>query len=80
MPNMFRKEDLPEEQLSLCNGIAECRTALLKARAGKLDGNFIEGMACVGGCVRGNGTMVNKKNTPLHVQKYMDESVKQTIK
>lgn len=64
----------------VCNGIKECRTALLKARAGVLDGNFIEGMACEGGCVRGNGTMVNKKNTPLHLKKYMEDAVKTTLK
>lgn len=64
----------------ICNGIAECKAALLKAKAGKLDGNFIEGMACEGGCVRGNGTLLNKRNTPMHVQKYMDEAVKRTLK
>lgn len=63
----------------VCNGIAECRAALLKARAGKLEGNFIEGMACIGGCVRGNGTLVNKKNTPLHMKNYMENAPKDTL-
>ena len=38
-----------------CNGIEECRVALLKLSKGLDVGNFIEGMACVGGCVGGAG-------------------------
>lgn len=38
-----------------CNGIEECRVALLKLTKGLDVGNFIEGMACVGGCVGGAG-------------------------
>ncbi len=64
----------------VCNGIAECKAALLKAKAGKLDANFIEGMACVGGCAGGNGTLINKKNTPGVMKKYMESSTKKTMK
>ena len=53
---------------------------MLKAKAGRLDGNFIEGMICAGGCVRGNGTMVNKKNTPLHLKQYCEASARKTLK
>ncbi len=35
------------------NGAAECRKALLLMKAGKLPEDFIEGMACEGGCVGG---------------------------
>ena len=35
------------------NGAAECKKALLLLKAGKLPEDFIEGMACVGGCVGG---------------------------
>ncbi|HOF68980.1 MAG TPA: 4Fe-4S dicluster domain-containing protein, partial [Ruminococcus sp.] len=34
-----------------CDGIEECRTALLKKSKNVLNGNFIEGMACKGGCI-----------------------------
>lgn len=64
----------------VCNGIAECKAALMKAKVGKLDGNFIEGMACPGGCVGGNGTLINKKNTPMHMKEYQEESMKKTLK
>ena len=41
-----------------CSGIEACEVALLKAKRGVLDGNFIEGMACDGGCVQGAGCLV----------------------
>ena len=64
----------------VANGVNECRAALMRAKAGKLNGNFIEGMICEGGCIKGNGTLVNKKNTDLHIDDYMSSSKKQTLK
>ncbi len=64
----------------IANGVAECRAALLRAKAGKLNGNFIEGMICEGGCIKGNGTLVNKKNTDLHIDDYCSSAIKQTLK
>ena len=64
----------------ICNGVAECRSALMRAKAGKLNGNFIEGMICEGGCIKGNGTLMNKKNSDLHIDDYCSSAVKQTLK
>ena len=36
-----------------CSGGAECKKALLLMKVGKLPADFIEGMACEGGCVGG---------------------------
>lgn len=36
-----------------CNGAAECKKALLLLKMGRLPEDFVEGMACVGGCVGG---------------------------
>ena len=44
-----------------CNGMEECRVALLKLSKGLDVGNFIEGMACVGGCVGGAGCINSAK-------------------
>ncbi len=52
-----------------CNGIEECRVALLKASKGVLDANFIEGMACVGGCVGGAGNLTHGDKNRLDVAK-----------
>jgi [FeFe] hydrogenase (group B1/B3) len=39
--------------VEVCNGAAECKKALLMMKNGKLKADFIEGMACEGGCVGG---------------------------
>ncbi len=43
-----------------CNGAAECKKALMQLKAGKLPEDFIEGMACMGGCVNGPGTTIGE--------------------
>lgn len=55
------------------NGLEECRRFLLLASAGKLPGNFLEGMACEGGCIGGPATLVSKKQARLAVEKYKSE-------
>ena len=42
-----------------CSGILECKAALLKLSKGVLKENFIEGMACDGGCVNGAGCLTH---------------------
>lgn len=41
----------------VCNGIEECHVALMKKKKGLLTANFIEGMACSGGCIGGAGCL-----------------------
>ena len=52
-----------------CDGIEECKLALLKKRKNVLDANFIEGMACVGGCVGGAGCLTHSEKNKLEVDK-----------
>lgn len=40
------------------SGAAEIKKAMTMAKVGRLDGNFIEGMMCDGGCINGAGTVV----------------------
>ncbi len=56
------KERNVDIDVSVCkaNGALECKKALMMLRAGKLPEDFIEGMACVGGCVNGPA-MINKE-------------------
>lgn len=42
-----------------CSGIDQCRIALLKLSKGVLKENFIEGMACEGGCINGAGCLTH---------------------
>ena len=41
----------------VCNGISECHAALLRKSKNALSANFIEGMACEGGCMGGAGCL-----------------------
>lgn len=54
----------------VCDGIAECRSALMRADKGLLKNNFIEGMACSGGCVGGAGCLTHSERNKLDVDKY----------
>ena len=51
------------------NGAAECKKALLLLKAGKLPEDFIEGMACEGGCVGGPSSF----NDQISTKKFRDE-------
>ena len=42
-----------DAKVCVANGAAECKKALLLMKVGKLPEDFIEGMACEGGCVGG---------------------------
>ena len=64
---------------AICNGIEECRAALLKARKGILNKNFIEGMACIGGCVSGAGCINHYEKNAGEVNKHASESSKKTL-
>lgn len=63
-----------------CSGIEECRIALLKASKGLLKENFIEGMACEGGCVGGAGCLTHQVSNARAVDRYGDDAGERTIK
>ena len=56
--------------------LAECKKMLALAKAGKLKGCMIEGMACPGGCVAGAGTLQPINKSSALVKKYATESDK----
>ena len=62
-----------------CDGIEACRMALLKLNKGILDGNFIEGMACIGGCIGGAGCLTHGEKNKAEVDKYGREALEKTI-
>ena len=62
-----------------CDGIEACRMALLKLNKGILDGNFIEGMACIGGCIGGAGCLTHGEKNKAEVDKYGREAFEKTI-
>lgn len=62
-----------------CDGIEQCRIALLQKKAGKLQANFIEGMACVGGCIGGAGCLTHGEKDKAEVDRYGREAFEKTI-
>lgn len=68
-----------EVRPAVCDGIEACRMALLKKSKGALDANFIEGMACVGGCIGGAGCLTHGEKNKTAVDKYGNESTKTSI-
>lgn len=79
------KQALNEQQIDfafkpvVCDGIEECKKALLKASKNMLDGNFIEGMACVDGCINGAGCLTHGPKNKADVDKYGKQAYEKTI-
>lgn len=80
------KEGLKEQGLEdfelkpcACDGIEACRVALIKKSKALLDANFIEGMACVGGCIGGAGCLTHGEKNKMEVDKYGMEAYEKTI-
>lgn len=62
-----------------CDGIEACKMALLRKSKNALDANFIEGMACVGGCIGGAGCLTHGEKNKAEVDKYGREALEKTI-
>ena len=69
--NVIKKMDPDREvKVMAAQGLADCRKMLMMAKAGKLDGYLLEGMACPGGCVAGAGTLANPAKAAAALNKY----------
>lgn len=66
-------------QAVVCDGIEESRMALLKKNKNILKANFVEGMACVGGCIGGAGCLTHGPKNKTEVDKYGKEASDKTI-
>lgn len=78
---VIKEKDLDfEVKAEACDGIEACKAALLKAKFGKLDKNFIEGMACVGGCVGGAASLNHEPKSRMKVDKYGKDSDKENVR
>ena len=62
-----------------CDGIEQCRAALFRASKNVLPNNFIEGMACVGGCIGGAGCLTHGEKDKTEVDKYGQEALEKRI-
>ncbi|MBQ4252701.1 MAG: 4Fe-4S dicluster domain-containing protein [Erysipelotrichaceae bacterium] len=64
----------------ICSGLDECKIAMLKKRRNILQANFVEGMACKGGCIYGAGVLNKFDVKKANVDKYAGRSPYETIK
>lgn len=64
----------------VCDGIEKCKTALLRANKGVLPNNFIEGMACSGGCIGGAACLSHGDADRKQIDEYSKEAVAKEIK
>ena len=75
---MEGQEDFKLEAIS-CNGLAECNAALLRKSKGVLKENFIEGMACDGGCIGGPACLSHSARNRVQFTKYEKQESERTI-
>lgn len=77
----YMKEKDYEVDASVCkaSGASECKKALILLKAGKLPEDFVEGMACVGGCVGGPSAyrdqLAFKKDRDALIEKADDRKI-----
>lgn len=62
-----------------CDGIEACKIALLKKTKNVLNANFIEGMACIGGCIGGAGCLSHGEKNKAEVDKYGMSAIEKSI-
>jgi len=62
-----------------CSGLAQCKVALMQAKTGHPAGNFIEGMACVNGCIGGPAALTHTMRDTLTQNSYSKTSQTETI-
>ncbi len=62
-----------------CDGIEACKIAILKSSKKLSDVNFIEGMACVGGCIGGAGCLTHGPKDKAEVDKYGKLAFEKTL-
>ncbi|MGN0605087.1 MAG: 4Fe-4S dicluster domain-containing protein [Oscillospiraceae bacterium] len=77
----LKEQDIDFEVKScVCDGIEACRTALMKKSRNLLDANFIEGMACTGGCIGGAGCLTHGEKNKAQVDVYGKQALEKKIK
>ncbi len=77
--NVIQKEHPGMEvKVQTAEGLKNCKTMLMMAKAGRLNGYLLEGMACPGGCVAGAGTLQPISTSSALVKKYATENDKRT--
>lgn len=56
------------------DGVDACRQVLEEAQAGRMTANFLEGMACSGGCIGGPGVNIEPETGTKFVEAYCNQA------
>ncbi len=64
----------------VCDGLVECDKALKLTKLDRLKGNFIEGMACKGGCIGGAASIHHGQKDRNEVDKYGKLAIEKNIR
>lgn len=72
-------EECMDAKVCIANGAAECKKALLLLKAGRLPEDFIEGMACEGGCVSGPSGFEKAQNCKKSREALIESADDRTI-
>ena len=77
----LKEQNLDDFELKacVCDGIEECRTALMRKSRNLLNANFIEGMACTSGCIGGAGNLTHGEKNKASVDQYGKLAIEKTI-
>lgn len=71
----FAHEKMNEQIVAeVCDGIEACDKALKMMKAGVLQADIIEGMACKGGCIKGPVTMHHGNHDNMAIKKYVQNA------
>ena len=63
-----------------CDGIEACKRGSAACHPSNvLPNNFIEGMACIGGCIGGAGCLTHGEKNKAEVDKYGKQAMEKTI-
>jgi iron only hydrogenase large subunit-like protein len=60
------------------DGMVSCKELLKKLNNGEVDANYIEGMGCIGGCVGGPKSLIDRETALAGVERYTREATNAT--
>lgn len=84
LESLKESDNCIDAKVCRANGSQECKKALLLMKVGRLPEDFIEGMACDGGCVGGpssfNDQMASKKNRDTLISQADDRGILDNLK
>jgi [FeFe] hydrogenase (group B1/B3) len=63
----------------ICSGVKECDRSLKIAKFNRLQGNYIEGMACQGGCIEGAASLCHGAKDKSEVDKYANQAMEKSV-